>query len=75
MSTLDPRHGRRVVLHEVRGGWHYNGLEGVCVTMTARDEFMLMKVGHDPDGYRAPGTYVVVELGNDKHGRTTAYFE
>lgn len=72
---LDPRHGNRCVLHEVRGGWHFNGLQGICVALSARDEFMLLEVEHDPDGYWSVGSRVMVELGTDHHGRTTAYFE
>src|SRR4029077_15089659 len=75
MSSLDPRHGSRCVLHEVRGGWHYNGLQGICIALSARDEFMLLKVEHDPSGYWPVDSRVIVELGTDRHGRTTAYFE
>lgn len=72
---LDSRHGRRVRLMENRGGWRFNGLLGTCVAISARDEFMLLEVEHDPDEYWPAGSRVIVELGTDAHGTTTAVFE
>lgn len=75
MSKLDPRHGLRCSLHENRGGWCYWGLSGTCIAISARGEFMLLEVEHDPEGYWPRGRRVMVELGTDRHGTTTAHFE
>lgn len=75
MTKLDPRHGKRVRLLEKRGGWRFRGLSGVCVAISARDEFMLLEVTEDPDGYWPVGARVTVELGTSELGTTTACFE
>jgi hypothetical protein len=76
--TRDARHGMHVTLHEHRGGWHYRGLSGVCVALSARDEYMLLEVDHDPEGYWPSGSRVMVELRESTPGAndaTTAVFE
>jgi hypothetical protein len=55
-------HGTHVTLHENRGDWHWVGLHGTCIAISARDEFMLLEVNHDPDGYWPVGSRLLVEL-------------
>ncbi len=76
-QKLDTRHGAKVTLYENRGGWRYVGLSGTCIAISARDEYMLIEVDHDPVGYWPVGSRVMVELGESRPGandRTTAAF-
>lgn len=74
MAVIDPRHGSRVTIHENRGGWCWWGLQGVCIAISARDEFMLLEVEFDPEGFWPRGRRVLVELGTSELGTTTAHF-
>ena len=67
-DKLDDRHGSYVTLHECRGGWRWIGLRGICVAISARAEFMLLEVLHDPDGYWSVGDRVMVELCESRLG-------
>lgn len=43
--------GRRVTLHESRGGWKWTGLRGICTHLAADHHYMVLVIEHDPEGY------------------------
>lgn len=66
-----PYDGRKVVLHEVRGGWHFNGLEGVCRRISGDGKQLVMMVEYDPEGFWPAGMEVLVDVDHE----TRPYFE
>lgn len=74
ISKLDPRHGALVEIRENCGGWKWWSLQGTCIAISARDEFMLLEIEHDPEGHWPRGSLVMVELGTLNDRTTTAYF-
>jgi hypothetical protein len=62
LRATRPYDGRRVTLHESRGGWKWIGLTGICVHLAADRHFMVLRVEHDPEGHWPVGMEILAEL-------------
>ena len=65
LCTSRPYDGRRVMLHESRGGWKYTGLTGICAYLAADNHYMVLVVEHDPEGYWPVGMEILAELDDE----------
>lgn len=60
-----PYDGRRVTLHESRGGWKYTGVSGICTHLAADRRHMVLVVEHDPENYWPVGTTILAALDHE----------
>lgn len=65
LRATRPYDGRRVTLHESRGGWKYTGLSGICVHLSADHHYMVLMVEHDPNDYWPVGMEILAELDHE----------
>ena len=65
LRATRPYDGRRVTLHESRGGWKYTGLSGICTRLAADRRHMVLVVEHDPDNYSPVGMAILAELDHE----------
>lgn len=64
-----PYDGRRVTLHENRGGWRFEGLTGTCTRFAVDGNTMVLCVEYDPEDYWPVGMELLVELDNETSAR------
>jgi hypothetical protein len=62
LRATRPYDGRRVTLHESRGGWKWVGLRGVCMHLAADRSRMVLVVEHDPEYHWPVGMEILAEL-------------
>lgn len=75
LHATRPYDGRRVTLHESRGGWKYVGLSGTCLRISEDEQHMVLRLEHDPNGFWPVGGEVLVELGGEPvYNHTRAVF-
>jgi hypothetical protein len=65
LRTSRPYDGRRVTLHESRGGWRYKGISGICERLAADRHYMVIVVEHDPESYWPAGMAILAELDDE----------
>ena len=65
LRTSRPYDGRRVTLHESRGGWKWIGISGVCTRLAADGRHMVLLVEHDPEGHWPVGMEILAELDHE----------
>lgn len=70
LRATRPYDGREVVLMESRGGWHWNGVRGICTRLAQDGRSMVLAVDEDPDGYWPHGMEILAELDSE----TRPYF-
>lgn len=65
LRATRPYDGRRVTLHESRGGWKWVGLSGICTYLAADHHYMVLIVENDPEGYWPVGMEILAELDDE----------
>lgn len=65
LRATRPYDGRRVTLHESRGGWKYTGISGICACLAADHHYMVIVVEHDPEDYWPAGMEILAELDHE----------
>jgi len=65
LRSSRPYDGRRVTLHESRGGWKYTGISGICTYLAADRHYMVIVIDHDPEGYWPVGMEILAELDHE----------
>ncbi len=65
LRATRPYDGRRVTLHESRGGWKWTGLRGICAHLATDRHHMVLVVEHDPEDYWPVGMEILAELDHE----------
>lgn len=73
LNASRPYDGRRVMLHENRGGWKWVGLGGVCTRLAADGCQLVMIVETDPEGYWPVGAELLVDIDDETTPRFDEY--
>lgn len=65
LRATRPYDGRRVTLCESAGGWHWKGIQGICLFLADDRHYMVLLVEHDPKGHWPAGMEILAELDHE----------